>query len=35
LSNPPALGKVKKHDGSKKVTFLRGEYIRMHGDGDS
>jgi hypothetical protein len=31
LNNPPALGRVKKHDGRKKVTFLRNEYIRMHG----
>jgi len=35
LNNPPALGRVKKHDGRKKVTFLRNEYIRMHGNGDS
>lgn len=35
LNNPPAFGRVKKHDGRKKVTFLRSEHIRMHGDGDS
>jgi hypothetical protein len=35
LNNSPALGKVKKHDGRKKVTFLRDEYIRMHGNGNS
>ena len=35
LNNPPALGRVKRHDGRKKVTFLRSEYIRMHGDGTS
>jgi len=35
LNSPPALGRVKKHDGRKKVTFLRDEYIRMHGDGAS
>jgi hypothetical protein len=35
LNNPPAFGVVKRHDGRKKVTFLRAEYIRMHGDGNS
>ena len=35
LNSPPALGRVKKHDGRKKVSFLRSEYIRMHGDGAS
>jgi len=31
LNNPPALGKVKKHDGRKKITFLRSEYAKRHG----
>jgi len=35
LNSPPALGIVKRHDGRKKVSFLRSEYIRMHGDGAS
>jgi hypothetical protein len=35
LNNPPALGVVKRHDGRKKVTFLRDEYTRRHGNGDS
>ena len=35
LNNPPALGKVKRHDGRKKVSFLRSEYIRMRGNGAS
>jgi hypothetical protein len=35
LNNPPALGRVKRHDGRKKVTFLRDEYIRRHGNGNS
>jgi hypothetical protein len=33
LNNPPALGKVKKHDGRKKITFLRSEYAKRHKDG--
>jgi len=35
LNNSPALGKVKKHDGRKKVTFLRDEYTKRHGNGNS
>jgi len=33
LNNPPALGKVKKHDGRKKITFLRSQYVKRHKDG--
>jgi hypothetical protein len=32
LNHPPAMGKVKKHDGKKKVTFLRNEYAKRHGN---
>jgi hypothetical protein len=35
LNNPPAFGVVKRHNGRKKVSFLRSEYIRMHGNGNS
>jgi hypothetical protein len=35
LNNPPALGRVKRHDGRKKVSFLRSEYVRRYGDGNS
>jgi hypothetical protein len=31
LNNPPAMGRVKKHNGKKKIAFLRNEYLRMHG----
>jgi len=30
LNNPPALGKVKKHDGRKKITFLRSQYVKRN-----
>jgi hypothetical protein len=35
LNSPPALGRVKRHDGRKKVTFLRSEYARRNGNGNS
>ena len=35
LNNPPALGRVKRHDGRKKVSFLRSEYAKRYGSGNS
>ena len=34
LNNPPALGVVKRHNGRKKVTFLRAERERLGKVGD-
>jgi len=31
INSPPAMNQVKKHDGKKKVTFLREEYRKQHG----
>jgi len=31
INNPPAMGLVGRHNGKKKVTFLREEYRKQHG----
>jgi len=35
INNPPAFGRVKRHDGRKKVSFLRNEYAKRYGNGNS
>ena len=35
VNHPPAIGRITRHNGRKKVSFLREEYAKRYGNGSS
>jgi hypothetical protein len=35
VNHPPAVGRITRHNGRKKVSFLREEYAKRYGNGNS